>query len=243
MEWVLWLFIALFAVPVIIAMISPFVKAFRENARQELEERRKAERIRAAEEKQAAAKALAEQKRAVAAERRAEQERRRNERETEQRRRQAEKLAAARELAELRERALKAEKELRSLRSSAPAPSQAPVKQAAVQTPAESPEVNAAQSFSHAFAGEQIAFTGTLPTMTRAQAIKAVQDRGGRAYETINTNCTLIVVGQRPGQCQLDRADKWGVKRITWEEWFQQAGISWRRRQYAQALAKENRAA
>lgn len=247
MEWALWLFVAVIAAPVVFMVASPVFKASKENARQaaaaRLKAQREAEKARAAWEKEEKARAIAEQKKTEAAARKAEQERRKAEREAEQRRKQAEKLAAARELAELRERALQAEKELRALKSGKPAAAPAPAKPAAAPAPVKDPANNAAQSFPQKFAGEVVAFTGTLPTMTRAEAIIATEDRGGRAYQNINTKCTLLVIGQRPGANQMDRAKLWNIETITWEEWFARAEISWRRRQYAQAMRKENRAA
>jgi NAD-dependent DNA ligase len=165
-------------------------------------------------------------------------------REEERRRKQEEKLNAARQLAEYRERALQAEKELRSIRAEKPAHETVkPAAQvfsldefAARQTdkkPAASPANNAPQSFAH----EIVAFTGILPTMTRKEAIAATIQRGGKAYETINTTCTLLVIGQRPGNQQQERAERWNIKTITWEEWFKRAEISWKRRQFMQAQA------
>ena len=229
MEWVLWLFIALIAFPVILSFVSPVIKAERENTRQsyaaKIEAERQAEQRRTTAEKVAAEKAIAEQKKAAAAARKAEQERRKVEREAELRHKRAERLAAARELAELRERQLKAEKELRAIRSGSPAAAPDPAKPAAVPSPVKDPAGNAGKTFAQSFAGETIAFTGTIPTMTRREAIQATTDRGGRAYETINTRCTLLVVGERPGNNQLDRADNWAVRKITWKQWFNLAGI------------------
>lgn len=245
MEWVLWLFIALVAAPIVLMSISPAVKAGTENARRsyaaKIEAERHAEQRRAAAEKAAAERVIAEQKKAAAAARKAEQEQRKAEREAELRRKRAERLAAARELAELRKRALQAEKELRALQSGRQSP--APEKPAADPAPVKDPADNARQSFPQTFTGEVVAFTGTLPTMTRKEAIRATNDRGGRAYESINTHCTLLVVGERPGNNQLERADNWAIKKITWEQWFERAEISWRRRKIAQSMMKESRAA
>ena len=98
---------------------------------------------------------------------------------------------------------------------------------------------SAPQPFPQAFAGEVVAFSGTLPTMTRKEAVKAVKDRGGRAYESIHADCTILVVGEKPGKQQQERAERWNIKTITWEEWFKRAGISWRRRQVAMAIASD----
>ena len=59
------------------------------------------------------------------------------------------------------------------------------------------------------FAGHVVAFTGTLKDMTRAEAIKAVEANGGRAFDTMPAGTTLLVVGENPGAAKLDKADKW----------------------------------
>lgn len=69
----------------------------------------------------------------------------------------------------------------------------------------------------NAFAGQTVAFTGTLPNMTRAEAIAAVTANGGRAYDTMPAGTTLLVVGDKPGMNKLDKADRWigQVRKIT----------------------------
>ena len=264
MEWVLWLFLALVMSPVALMIISPLVKSHRESARELFAARQAAaladEKRRAADAKAEAARAEAAQKKAAAAARKADQERRKAKSEEERHRRQAERIAAARELAELKERQLKAEKELRALQASKPAkdpaPAAAPDPTAPTQSapapaapapapapdPAKAPAANAPRLFPQTFAGETVAFTGTVPTMTRAEAIRATKERGGSAYERINTHCTLLVVGERAGNQQRERARSWNIPMITWEEWFQRAEISWRRRAVAQSMLKESRA-
>lgn len=72
----------------------------------------------------------------------------------------------------------------------------------------------------NAFAGEVVAFTGTLDGMTRSEAIKAVEDNGGRAFETMPAGTTILVVGSNPGMNKLDKADRWigQVHKITQEQ-------------------------
>lgn len=74
-----------------------------------------------------------------------------------------------------------------------------------------------------AFAGEVVAFTGTCPKMERRYMISHVNRLGGQGYETINTRCTLLVVAENPGRNQLDKAARWHVPTITWEEWWERA--------------------
>lgn len=69
----------------------------------------------------------------------------------------------------------------------------------------------------NAFVGEVVAFTGTLDGMTRAEAIKAVEANGGRAFDTMPAGTTILVVGDKPGMNKLDKADRWigQVRKIT----------------------------
>lgn len=73
------------------------------------------------------------------------------------------------------------------------------------------------------FAGEAVAFTGTCPKLDRRAMIVHTSRLGGEAYKTINTRCTLLVVGENPGKSQLDRAEKWHIKTILWQEWYKRA--------------------
>ena len=59
------------------------------------------------------------------------------------------------------------------------------------------------------FAGETVSFTGTLPGMTRREAIEAVKKNGGKAYDNMPAGTTILVVGDRPGKRKLDAADRW----------------------------------
>lgn len=111
-------------------------------------------------------------------------------------------------------------------------PRKNPVKQPkpATPTPAERPApvlvepkpINNAPK-TGAFAGEAVAFTGTCPKMERRYMISHVNRLGGQGYETINTRCTLLVVAEKPGKNQLDKAARWHVPTITWEEWWERA--------------------
>lgn len=92
----------------------------------------------------------------------------------------------------------------------------------AAPVPVESKPVNNAPK-TGAFAGEVVAFTGTCPKMERRYMVSHVNRLGGQGYETINTRCTLLVVAENPGRNQLDKAARWHVPTITWEEWWERA--------------------
>lgn len=92
----------------------------------------------------------------------------------------------------------------------------------AAPVPVEPKPVNNAPK-TGAFAGEVVAFTGTCPKMERRYMVSHVNRLGGQGYETINTRCTLLVVAENPGRNQLDKAARWNVPTITWEEWWERA--------------------
>lgn len=216
---------AMLLIPAVVFFSLPILSVVSRAANQRADAKRRAvakaaatkrlEEARAAEQaKRAAAKAVAD----------AEKERRRIERE----RKQAEKLEAARKLAEYKERALAAQRELKVLEHSEAKEAAAPSPVVLQQKPKDeapalvTPEDFAAQFAASAqpaqtFKGQRVAFTGKLPGMTRAEAIKAVQVRGGAAFDKMPTTTTLLVVGANPGTHKMDKADEWigQVKKIT----------------------------
>ena len=181
-----------------------------------IEKRRQAAARRIA--REAAAKETAARQAAVRQQKREEKEAAREAREAAAAKRRAEKLEAARLLAEYQERSLAAARALRELEAApapeavqeAPAPDLVPE---AAPAPAQRPETIPAGAFS----GQVVSFTGKLQTMKRADAIRAVQAAGGRAYADFPAGTTILVVGTNPGQKKQDKYDKWigQVKKIT----------------------------
>ena len=88
----------------------------------------------------------------------------------------------------------------------AAAPVEDPAPAAPVQAPRPAPLT---PHGNNAFAGQVVAFTGTLPGMTRREAIAAVQANGGKAFDAMPAGTTLLVVGANPGMNKLDKADQW----------------------------------
>lgn len=77
------------------------------------------------------------------------------------------------------------------------------------------PQANAAPALlpgglrgNNMFAGEIVAFTGTIPGMTRREAMQAVEANGGKAYSTMPAATTLLVVGEKPGSEKLELAER-----------------------------------
>lgn len=94
------------------------------------------------------------------------------------------------------------------------------------------------------FAGQIVAFTGTLKDMTRAEAIKAVEANGGKAFDTMPAGTTLLVVGENPGAAKLDKADQWigQTRKITQEQFrfMLSAPLTCTPNQFAAAFAPVN---
>lgn len=88
--------------------------------------------------------------------------------------------------------------------------------------PEPQPEPLRPATISDALTGQTFSFTGTLDGMTRRQAIEAVQQRGGKAFDTMPAGTTILVVGSNPGMNKLDKADRWigSVRKITQAQFF-----------------------
>lgn len=201
--------------PGIILILLPIL-SLRYSARKAEEARREQEAERAAVEEQR--RIEAERKQAIKAAKAAEREKAKAAREAEQERKRADRLEIARQRAEYAERELAAKRELKALERAQIIPVQddQPDKPAVTERP--KPKITG----NNAFKGHVVAFTGKLPGMTRREAIKAVQDNGGRAYEKMPVGTTLLVVGDKPGMCKMDKADEWigQVRKITAAQFF-----------------------
>ncbi len=67
------------------------------------------------------------------------------------------------------------------------------------------------------WAGLTFVITGTLPSMSREEAERAVEARGGKATEGVSAKTSYLVAGERPGS-KLAKAEKLGVKIVSAEE-------------------------
>lgn len=173
-----------------------------------------------------AQEAKARQKRIAAAQkaaREAERKAKQAEKAAEQQRKQADRLEAARQRAEYAERELAARRAAKALERgddipAEPARQDDKVESEKRQNTATIPGVTG----NNAFKGHVVSFTGKLPGMTRREAIQAVIDNGGSAYEKMPAGTTLLVVGDKPGMCKMDKADEWigQVRKITAAQFF-----------------------
>jgi len=73
-------------------------------------------------------------------------------------------------------------------------------------------------------AGEIVVVTGVVLGMQRWQADTAIMEAGGVAGDTVTTSTTLLVVGERPGQTKLKKAEMLGIPTITEAEFRQRIG-------------------
>ncbi len=72
---------------------------------------------------------------------------------------------------------------------------------------------------SASLAGMKIVFTGALSKISRDEAKRLVEERGGRVTSSVSKKTDLVVVGDSPG-AKLDQARKHGVKVLAEEEFL-----------------------
>lgn len=104
----------------------------------------------------------------------------------------------------------------RAARPQAPKARPAQAAKAKPAAPAQAaPQANAAPALlpgglrgNNMFGGEIVAFTGTIPGMTRREAMQAIEANGGKAYSTMPAATTLLVVGEKPGSEKLELAER-----------------------------------
>lgn len=187
-------------------------------AAQEAENRRRQE----AEAQQAAKVAAQEQKRA-------EREKREAERKAAA---EAKHLEAMRRREELHQQKMRQLAELQAAQA-AVAPTQQPdakkettPSEAAAVAPVPALKQPTSPAHDGTFAGQTVAFTGTLPNMSRAEAVQAVRDRGGKAFaKEMPAGTTMLVVGRLQGDedtNKLRRADQYigQIRKITAEQFI-----------------------
>lgn len=235
----------LYYLPGILLVLLPFLGLMISGRRERKEQRQQAAMMNAAAEVQRIEtdrrQAVQQAKAAERKRKQAEREQARAAKEAERQRKQdaahALKVARAAELAELAERELAAKQAAKALDAAKAEPTpeehSEPVHDAQpdaepTQADTEPTEPDSLLSRlgvkgNNAFKGHVVAFTGRLPGMTRAEAIQAVQENGGRAYTKMPAGTTLLVVGEKPGMCKMDKADEWigQVRKITAKQFFE----------------------
>ena len=75
-----------------------------------------------------------------------------------------------------------------------------------------SPEVGA-------FTGQSFVLTGSLASLSRVQAKKAIESLGGKVVSSVTKGTSCLVVGENPGG-KLSKAQKFGIKTLTGQEFL-----------------------
>ena len=70
-----------------------------------------------------------------------------------------------------------------------------------------------------AFAGQFVVLTGSLSAMSRPEAQKKIEERGGTAQTSVTSKTTLVVAGPGAGS-KLEKAKKAGIPVIGEEEFL-----------------------
>jgi DNA ligase (NAD+) len=78
-------------------------------------------------------------------------------------------------------------------------------------------EIKKKESTGHAWEGKQFVITGTLPNISRNDAKKIIENKGGKVGSSVSKKTDFLLVGEDPGS-KFDKAKELGVKIITGEE-------------------------
>ncbi len=68
-------------------------------------------------------------------------------------------------------------------------------------------------------AGTTAVITGTLPTLSRDQAKKLIQDNGGKVASTVSKHTSFVLAGENPGS-KFDDAQKNGIEILTEQDFL-----------------------
>ena len=75
-------------------------------------------------------------------------------------------------------------------------------------------------------AGKAYVLTGTLPTLSRAQAAELIEGAGGRVAGSVSKKTDAVVAGDDPGS-KLEKAKELGVEVIDEAELLRRVGWWW----------------
>ena len=82
------------------------------------------------------------------------------------------------------------------------------------------PAIHEAQDAGTLFAGMTFVLTGTLPTLTRAQAEELIRRNGGKAAGSVSKKTSAVLAGESAGS-KLTKAQTLGVRILSEEEFLQ----------------------
>ena len=74
-------------------------------------------------------------------------------------------------------------------------------------------------------AGQAYVITGTLPTLSRAQASEMIESAGGRVAGSVSKKTHALVAGEDPGS-KLDKAKELGIEVIDEAELLRRVGTA-----------------
>jgi DNA ligase (NAD+) len=74
-----------------------------------------------------------------------------------------------------------------------------------------------------ALKGKTVVITGTLPTLSRAQATELVERHGGRVTSSVSKATSFVVVGEDAGT-KLEKAKQLGIETIDERELLERVG-------------------
>jgi DNA ligase (NAD+) len=73
--------------------------------------------------------------------------------------------------------------------------------------------------------GKTYIVTGTLPTMSRSEAVTRIEGAGGKVTGSVSKKTTAVVAGESPGT-KLDKARKLGIEVIDEDELLRRLGAA-----------------
>ena len=68
--------------------------------------------------------------------------------------------------------------------------------------------------------GKRIVITGTLESMSRAEAKVRIESLGGKVVSSISKNTNYLITGEKPTNSKIDKANSLEVKIINENEMF-----------------------
>ncbi|MGB9691606.1 MAG: BRCT domain-containing protein, partial [Candidatus Sumerlaeaceae bacterium] len=69
------------------------------------------------------------------------------------------------------------------------------------------------------FAGMTVVLTGTLSSMTREEARRQIEMRGGKVTDSVSFKTSFVVVGAEPGS-KLQKAQQLGIRIVDEQEFL-----------------------
>jgi DNA ligase (NAD+) len=79
------------------------------------------------------------------------------------------------------------------------------------------------EQLSSALEGKKFVLTGTLPSMTRSEAKKLIEEHGGKTASSVSKNTDFLLAGDSPGS-KFDKAEKLGVPILSEENFRELIG-------------------